>query len=132
MHTIDTHNVHPKLEKISSPAFCSIAVKREITPYMDYPLHYHPEYEIIYVQKSHGLRLMGNHIGNFKNGDLVFIGSNLPHVWKNDLVYYQGNEKLKVDVFVIQFLGNALGDGVIDLPEFELRRGQRMFHAIRF
>ncbi len=74
---------------------------------MDYPFHYHPEYEIIFVQKSHGMRLMGNHIGNFSDGDLVFIGSELPHVWKNDKAYYQGDENLKVDVYVIHFLEDA-------------------------
>ena len=36
----------PKLEKIPSAISSSIAVKREITPFMDYPLHYLPEYEI--------------------------------------------------------------------------------------
>lgn len=110
--------MQPKLEKIPSAVTSSIAVKREMTPYMDYPFHYHPEYEIIFVQKSYGMRLMGNHIGNFSDGDLVFVASNLPHVWKNDKAYYQGNEKLLVDVFVIHFLENALGEGFFDLPEF--------------
>ena len=89
-----------------------------MTPYMDYPFHYHPEFEIIFVQKSHGLRLMGNHIGNFFDGDLVFIGPNLPHVWRNDKVYYQGDEDFKVDVFVIHFLESALGNDFFKLPEF--------------
>lgn len=110
--------MQPKLEKIPSALTSSIAVKREMTPYMDYPFHYHPEYEIIFVQKSHGMRLMGNHIGNFSDGDLVFVASNLPHVWKNDKIYYQGDEKLLVDVFVIHFLESALGEGFFDLPEF--------------
>ena len=72
--------MQPKLEKIFLNASSSIAVKREITPYMDYPLHYHPEYEIIFVQRSYGIRIMGNHIGNFSDGDLMLIGPNLPHV----------------------------------------------------
>ena len=62
--------MQPKLEKISSNLSSSIAVKREIVPYMDYPWHYHPEFEIIFVEKSYGIRLMGNHIGNFSNGEL--------------------------------------------------------------
>ncbi|MEN8227730.1 MAG: AraC family transcriptional regulator [Bacteroidota bacterium] len=110
--------MQPRLEKITAAISSSIAVKRERTAYMDYPLHYHPEYEIIYVRKSHGLRLMGNHIGHFSDGDLVFIGKNLPHVWKNDEEYYQEHSALKVDVFVIHFLENALGEGFFELPEF--------------
>jgi len=108
----------PKLEKISSNLSSSIAVKREITPYMDYPLHYHPEYEIIFVERSYGIRIMGNHIGNFSNGDLMFIGPNLPHVWRNDNDFYQGNNALQVDVYVIHFKEEALMKGFFDLPEF--------------
>ncbi len=107
----------PKLEKIPKSLNSSIAVKREVTPYMDYPWHYHPEYEIIFVEKSYGLRLMGNHVGNFSDGDLVFISANLPHVWKNDRDFYQGNEDLFVDVYVIHFLEDDLTKGFFDLPE---------------
>lgn len=108
----------PKLEKIPSAISSSITVKREIVPYMDYPWHYHPEHEIIFVEKSYGIRLMGNHIGNFNDGDLMFISSNLPHVWKNDNDFYQGYKKRKVDVYVIHFREDALMEGFFDLPEF--------------
>ncbi|PVD50403.1 hypothetical protein DC498_19995 [Terrimonas sp.] len=114
------HFMQPKLEKIPSAYTSSITVKREITPYMDYPWHYHPEYEIIFVEKSYGIRFMGNHIGNFNDGDLMFISSNLPHVWKNDKDFYQGNKSLFVDVYVIHFLEGALKEGFFDLPELSL------------
>lgn len=109
--------MQPKLEKIPSIYASSITAKREITPYMDYPWHYHPEYEIIFVEKSYGIRFMGNHIGNFNDGDLMFISSNLPHVWKNDKDFYQGNKNLFVDVYVIHFREDALKEGFFDLPE---------------
>ena len=115
--------MQPKLEKIPSFPTSSIAVKREITPYMDYPWHYHPEYEIIFVEKSYGIRLMGSHIGNFYDGDLMFMSPNLPHVWRNDNDFYQGNESLKVDVYVIHFKEDSLMPGFFDLPEFtEIRK----------
>jgi AraC-like DNA-binding protein len=110
--------MQPKLEKVYPNLSSSIFVKREIVPFMDYPWHYHPEYEIIFVEKSYGIRLMGNHAGNFSDGDLMFIGSNLPHVWKNDDDFYQDNKDLMVDVYVIQFREDALRDGFFDLPEF--------------
>lgn len=109
--------MRPKLEKVPSVHSSSITVKREITPYMDYPWHYHPEFEIIFVEKSYGIRFMGNHIGNFSDGDLMFISSNLPHLWKNDMDFYQGNDDLFVDVYVIHFREDALKDGFFDLPE---------------
>jgi len=110
--------MQPKLEKIFQNVSSSIAVKRELVPFMDYPWHYHPEFEIIFVEKSYGIRLMGNHIGNFSDGDLMFISPNLPHVWKNDQAFYQDNKEMFVDVYVIQFREDALGEGFFDLPEF--------------
>ncbi|MCF6224498.1 MAG: AraC family transcriptional regulator [Flavobacteriaceae bacterium] len=109
----------PKLEKIPSVISSSIAVKRETGPYMDYPLHYHPEFEIIFVAKSYGIRLMGDHIGNFNDGDLMFISSNLPHVWRNDNDFYQEDKNLNVDVYVIHFREDALKSGFFELPEFD-------------
>jgi AraC-like DNA-binding protein len=108
----------PKLEKVPLITPSSIFVKREITPYMDYPFHYHPECEIIYVEKSYGVRLMGNHIGNFSDGDLMFISPNLPHVWRNDKAFYCDRKDLYVDVYVIQFRENVFSSGFFDLPEF--------------
>ena len=106
-----------KLEKVPYNLASSITVKREVTPYMDYPWHYHPEYEIIFVEKSYGIRFMGNHIGNFDDGDLMFISSDLPHVWKNDTVFYQNDKNFYVDVYVIHFREDALTKEFFNLPE---------------
>ena len=61
--------MQPKLEKVFPKLSSSIFVKREIVPFMDYPWHYHPECEIIFVEKSYSVRLMGNHAENFSDGD---------------------------------------------------------------
>lgn len=41
--------------------------------------HYHPEYEIVFVPGGSGTRHVGNHLSTYHQGDLVLIGSNLPH-----------------------------------------------------
>lgn len=53
-------------------------------PVFEVPWHYHPEVEIIYIEKSNGLRFVGDHSEPFAEGDIAIIGPNLPHVWKNN------------------------------------------------
>lgn len=42
--------------------------------------HYHPEYELVYVKADAGIRHVGSHMSGFTGSDLVFIGSNVPHL----------------------------------------------------
>lgn len=44
--------------------------------------HYHQEMELTLVQRSHGTRFVGDHIGPFEALDIVLIGSHVPHFWK--------------------------------------------------
>lgn len=41
--------------------------------------HFHPEYELVCVLEGDGTRHVGNHFSSYENGDLVFMGPNLPH-----------------------------------------------------
>ncbi|SHL90810.1 AraC family transcriptional regulator [Chryseobacterium polytrichastri] len=41
--------------------------------------HYHPEIELVCVISGSGTRHVGYHKSNYSNGDLVLIGSNIPH-----------------------------------------------------
>jgi AraC-like DNA-binding protein len=56
----------------------------------DYPgvycrWNYHPEYEVHLIQHGTGRSIVGDHIGRFRPGHLVLVGSNLPHHWISDL-----------------------------------------------
>lgn len=42
--------------------------------------HYHPEYEIVYIDGASGTRHVGDHISRYEGSDLVFIGPNIPHL----------------------------------------------------
>ncbi|MEJ4089813.1 AraC family transcriptional regulator [Galbibacter orientalis] len=42
--------------------------------------HFHPEYELVYIDNASGTRHVGNHISKYKESDLVFIGSTIPHL----------------------------------------------------
>ncbi len=42
--------------------------------------HFHPEYELVYIEGASGTRHVGNHISAYSGSDLVLIGSNIPHL----------------------------------------------------
>jgi len=42
--------------------------------------HFHPEFELVYIEGADGNRHVGNHISRFKGSDLVLIGSYIPHL----------------------------------------------------
>ena len=47
--------------------------------------HYHPEIEMLYVIKGYGSSLIGDHVGEFRTGDLIILGENLPHDFNSDI-----------------------------------------------
>jgi len=42
--------------------------------------HFHPEYELIFIDGANGTRHVGKHVSRYEGSDLVFIGSNIPHL----------------------------------------------------
>ena len=49
----------------------------------DFPLHHHDELELNFIMNAKGARrIIGDHIGEIDDLELVLIGSNLPHVWQ--------------------------------------------------
>ena len=42
--------------------------------------HFHPEIELVYITASQGLRQVGTHSKKYSGGDLVLIGSGIPHL----------------------------------------------------
>lgn len=109
----------PILEKVPDYVNASFAVKREIIPHIDMPWHYHPEHQLIYVKKGYGTRLVGSHIGNFYDGDMALVGSNLPHVWKNDDDFYKNDNSKIADLYVIHFLIEKIVASLFPLPEMD-------------
>lgn len=42
--------------------------------------HFHPEYELVYIECASGPRHVGDHISTYVESDLVLIGANIPHL----------------------------------------------------
>ena len=76
----------------------SFYAKHLRVPAFEFKWHYHPEYELTYILKGKGYRVVGNSHEHFSQGDLVLLGSNLPHTWCGKLDSGAPSEAL-----VIQF-----------------------------
>lgn len=95
-----------------------IAMKLDLNRF-DSEYHFHPEYELKYVLKSRGKRFVGDSVENFHEGDLVLVGPNIPHYWKNDPDYYASDE-LEASAYLILFSEDCLGSGFFSLPEMAI------------
>jgi AraC-like DNA-binding protein len=90
-------------EKVMLSEQSSVLVRQFQLPYFDSPWHYHPEYELTYIPNSYGRRFVGDHVDTFRAGDLVLLGPDLPHFWRNDDEFYQPGSSLRAESVVIQF-----------------------------
>jgi AraC-like DNA-binding protein len=91
--------------------------------------HFHPEYQLTLVIRTNGHRLVGDQIAPLHAGDLVLVGSNLPHVWQQD-ENRNGGPIPAVHAIIVRFLETFAGKDFLEIPEMEpvrrlLRRSAR-------
>jgi AraC-like DNA-binding protein len=107
------------IERLNKDAKSSFVLQRDIYAHYPTPWHHHPEYELVLVLKSSGDKIIGDHMSSFTDGDLVFMGPNLPHVYRNSKIYYEENLDLTAEAIVIHFNIDFLGNGFFYIPEME-------------
>lgn len=73
--------------------------------------HYHPEYEIVYIPFGDGQRRVGTNVSRYEEGELIFIGPNVPH-----LNFSYGQEG-QYEEIVVQMRDDFLGDAFLQKPE---------------
>ncbi len=106
-------------QKSRIPEGKAFVIKELIAPYFDVNWHFHSEYQLFTVLKGRGTRFIGDHMQNFREGDMVLTGPNLPHLWKNDKAYHDPANGLVTHGIVIYFPDNFLNDSIFQLEEFE-------------
>lgn len=106
-------NIKPTLEKISPSFGSSVLIKQHTKNRKQKKAfwHFHPEIELVYVNKGQGKRHIGNHLSYFNNSQLILLGSNLPHNGFTDRLTSNGTETL------IQFKPDFLGERFFESPE---------------
>lgn len=107
---IERTEITPKLNSY-------VTVLQRNEPFFQAPFHFHPELELVYIKESYGKRIIGNAMDHFAAGDMVFLGSDLPHVWLNDEAFYQGDVKLKAKAIVLYFNKDIFGSLFYSLRE---------------
>lgn len=87
-------------------------------------LHYHKEIQISCIIKGEGKLIVGNSVHTYKTGDIIAIGSNIPHLFqsrKNDF------ESHMISIF---FSDTSFGDGFFNIPE--MKEIKPFFDKIKF
>jgi AraC-like DNA-binding protein len=93
-------------------------------PFFEFKWHYHPEYELTYILKGNGYRIVGNSYEQFVEGDLVLLGTNLPHTWSSKLLDGQHSEAVVIQFskeFISPFIGLQEGKMIKDMLESSAR-----------
>ncbi|SHM78407.1 AraC family transcriptional regulator [Mucilaginibacter sp. OK098] len=93
----------PQLIDINLSGTKTIRIKKLETSNLTSPFHFHHLCELVWIEKSYGKRIVGDHIDNFEEGDLVLMGPDLPHIWLNDEIFQHEISGNKVKSTVIYF-----------------------------
>ncbi len=123
----------PVLEQISPEFGSSFTIKQYFDSEQNFNIpfwHVHPELELVYVNGGSGKRHVGHHLSYYRDGDLILIGSNLPHYGFTDRLTSNQSET------VIQMKSDFLGRHFFQLPEmgdiyqlFERAKGGISFYG---
>jgi len=103
-------------ESLNSTGSNSFLVRKFEEKSFSAPYHFHPEYELTLITEGYGKRYVGTNMQDYFPGDLVLLGSNLPHCWKTEEkagILYSGS-------VVIQFKHDFMGIDFFDKPEMKL------------
>lgn len=117
------------LQKSPIPDSHAFLVKELKEPFFDHQWHFHPEFQLFMVLKGTGTRFIGDHVQPFKEGDMVFTGPNLPHLWRSDHKYFEAKEELKVEGIVIYFQEDFFGKDFLEKEE--MLQVQQLFHQAK-
>ena len=104
----------PLIEKLPLAENTSFLAKTFSTPHFEVPWHQHIEYELILFTEGEGASYIGNYVGDFKPGDIFFLGSNVPHTFQ------KAEKNMITSAVVVQFREDFWGSFFMKMPEARL------------
>lgn len=81
------------------------------------PLHCHEEYELISITSGQGQEFIGDSVKKYITGDLILIGSNVPHLHLCDSIIDK-SIKQKSICDILHFPRNVFPDNLADIQEY--------------
>lgn len=101
------------IQKIHVEEHHSFACRTYKTPDFETAWHKHLECELILITEGNGTALIGDYIGEYKEGDVFFLSPDLPH-W-----FRKSEHKMIGSAIVIHFLKDFMGEVFLSLPELK-------------
>lgn len=103
--------------KLNSPIEQAFHIRKDIREFFDDTWHFHDMLELVYIERGVGGRYIGDSIDSFSDGEVILLGSKLPHVWKSNFLEEGQSKITKCVSIVIQFPIDFLGTTFLQLPE---------------
>jgi AraC-like DNA-binding protein len=101
------------IQKIHVEEQYSFACRRYRTPDFETSWHKHEECELILITEGNGTAMIGDFVGEYKTGDIYFIGSDIPHSFR------KRHHKMIGDAVVAHFKKDVFGENFLLLPEIK-------------
>ena len=123
-----TRDVHREITPLAPED--SFLVFDRIKDDFDFPIHFHPEYELNFILNGRGVRrVIGDSLEEIENIELVLVGPNLQHGWE---LYNCTNDK--IHEITIQFHDDLFDDKLLSRRIFKPLRDMlnRSNHGILF
>jgi hypothetical protein len=108
--------MEPVLLKQESLKQSSFRCWRNANPYIHNPWHFHKDHEITYIENGRGSLFVGDSIQSFGPGDIVLLGSFLPHEFHSNN-HSGGREDYESKSISIHFKKEFPGNKFYEIPE---------------
>jgi AraC-like DNA-binding protein len=107
----------PTLRKAFPAPESSFVVRKDVGRKMKNDWHYHVECELLFIKRSCGIWLIGDYKDTFKSGDVILLGSGIPHSFRHENKYILEEESEQGEALVTLFLPEIFGERFLSLPE---------------
>ena len=84
-----------------------------------YPWHFHREYEIIYFAEGEGHRFVADNMEAILPGDIILMGSGVPHYMRSSEKYYANDASLRINGTIVQFAHNFMSYAISNYTDMK-------------